>query len=191
MLALVGCSGDEEPPTKSGIAAEWFDALDTAVEQAGQVGPIPKLEQGECPIGPPQIAGVAADGESVVGVSAADSSKRRLICQWSGPVTELVVERFEDLSDLESARQEVSVTGEQDLGVTVQSTETITVGEREFVVRRAVYPSDDSHIDYSVWFFDEEGSGMAILDVETTQARQLITTYTAQQAAEDLEQLLP
>ena len=81
--------------------------------------------------------------------------------------------------------------GEQDLGVTVQTTEEITVDEHEFIVRRAVFPTDDSHIDYSVWFFDEARPGMVILDVATTKDRGLIKSYTSQQAAEDLAALLP
>ena len=57
------------------------------------------------------------------------------------------------------------------------------------VVRKS-FPTNDSHIDYGVTYLDTAGMGLVRLDVETTDDRGLIDSYTAQQAAQDLAALL-
>ncbi|HXH77136.1 hypothetical protein [Nocardioides sp.] len=190
VLTLVGCSEGQEPETATAIDPEWYDALDSAVEAGGGVGPIPKLERGECPLGTPEIAGEEVGGEARVGAAAVDGSRRRLVCEWPQPETELVVVRFEDPTALESAREEVAVVGERDLGVSVQTTEEITVDGHDLVVRRTVETENAERTSYYVSFFDDDGLGMATLDV-AGPVGELPEGYTSQQAAEDLAALLP
>ncbi|PUA81925.1 hypothetical protein C7S10_07725 [Nocardioides currus] len=188
---LSGCSGDNpEPERSTGVDPEWYDALDAAVEDAGEVGDIPTLRSDDCPLDTPAVAGEELDGDTDVGVSTLGDSGHRLVCRWSPPATDLVLTRFDDPAELELARDEVGEPGEQDNGDNVETTETITVGDRDLVVRRTVYPTNDSHIDYAAWYFDDESAGLVLLDVETTETRGLIESYDAQQAAEDLAALL-
>lgn len=190
VLGLAGCSDGQEAETATAIDPGWYDALDSAVEAEGGVGPIPKLERGDCPLGVPEIAGEAVGGDALVGASAVEGSRRRLVCQWPQPETELVVVRFEDATALESAREEVAVIGERDLGVSVQTTEEVTVDGHDFVVRRTVEPANADRTHYYVSFFDDEGLGMVTLDVAGAPG-DLAEGYTSQQAAEDLAALLP
>lgn len=189
-LVLAGCSGEDEPELSEGVDAGWYDAVDEAVEDADDVGEIPVLARGECPIDTPEIAGEELDDQPDVGVSTLGDSGHRLICSWSPPATNLVVSRFDDPAELELARAEVGEVGEQDNGANVQVTEAITVGERDFFVRRTVYPTNDTHIDYDVWYLDDDEAGMVLLEVEAGDDRDLISTYDTQQAAEDLADLL-
>ena len=194
MFTGSACSGGEdegEPARATGVDPDWYAELDKAVEEAGPVGEIPTLSRGECPLETPVIAGNDLDEDSPdVGVSALGDSGHRLVCRWSPPATDLVVSRFEDPAELELTRESVGQLGEQDNGDNVRFTEKITVGEREFFVRRTVFPTNDAHIDYSVWFLDEDELGVVLLDIETTDTDDLIETYDAQQAAEDMAALL-
>lgn len=190
-LVLSGCSGDDEPARTTGVDPEWYSALEEAVADAGEIGEVPTLKKDDCPLGdPPVVAGEEVEEGAYVGVSTLGDSGHRLICQWSPPATDLIVSRFDEAGELELARDEVSTVGEQDNGANVQVTEAITVGERDFFVRRTVFPTNDSHIDYAVWHFDDDNAAMVLLEVETTDTRDLITSYDAQQAAEDLAALL-
>ena len=190
MLSVSGCGGDE-PVRATGVDPDWYVELDRAVEDADGVGTIPVLSQGSCPLEDPVIAGTDLDEDTPdVGVSTLGDSGHRLICRWSPPATALIVTRFDDPAELELARDSLSELGEQDNGENVELTEMITVGEREFFVRRTVFPTNDSHIDYSVWFLDDEEQGMVLLDVEAGDTDDLIETYDSQQAAEDMADLL-
>lgn len=191
-VSVSGCGGDDDEPVRAtGVDPDWYVELDRAVEDADDVGTIPVLSQGSCPLEAPVIAGTDLDEDTPdVGVSTLGESGHRLICRWSPPATALIVTRFDDPAELELARDSLSELGEQDNGDNVQVTEMITVGEREFFVRRTVFPTNDSHIDYSVWFLDEEEQGMVLLDVEAGDTDDLIETYDAQQAAEDMAALL-
>lgn len=190
VVVASGCSGEDEPERTSGVDLAWYDALDEAVADADDVGAVPVLSRGSCPIDTPVIAGEELDGSTDVGVSTLGDSGHRLICGWSPPATDLVVTRFEDPAELDLARDEVARLGEQDNGANVQTTTAVTVGEREIFVRRTVFPTNDTHIDYAAWYFDDEAAGMVLLDVEAGDERDLIDDYDAQQAAEDLAALL-
>lgn len=192
VLTLSGCSEGQEPETgtETAIDPEWYDALDSAVEDEGAVGPNPKLERGECPLGAPEIAGDEVGGDTVVGASEVEGSRRSLVCRWQQPATELVVVRFDDSTALESAREEVAEVGERDLGFSVQTTEKITVDGLELVVRRTVEPANADRTSYAVSFFDDNGLGMASLAVGGPTGDP-VEGYTSQQAAEDLAALLP
>ncbi|WP_322921302.1 hypothetical protein [Nocardioides renjunii] len=190
-FTLAACSDEPAPVRETGVDPEWYAELDRAVEDADQVGDVPVLSSGSCPIDTPEVAGHDLDEDSPdVGVSTLGDSGHRLICSWSPPATDLVVARFDDPAELELAREDVSRVGEVDNGQNVQVTEAITVGRREFFVRRTTFPTNDSHIDYAVWFLDEDEQGLVLLDVETTDTHDLIETYDAQQAAQDLADLL-
>ena len=192
LLTTGGCGGgdDDSPARTTGVDPAWYDELEAAVDDAGEIGEIPTLESGDCPLDTPSIAGEELEDDPDVGVSTLGDSGHRLICRWSPPATDLVVTRFDDDAELELAQSEVSQEGEVDNGDNVQSTEVITVGQRELVVRRTEFPTNDSHIDYAVWYFDPDGSGMVLLDVEASDERDLIETYDAQQAADDMDALL-
>lgn len=193
-IALVvvtsGCSGEDEPERRSGVDPGWFEAVDEAVADADGIGEVPVLSRGSCPFDTPVIAGEELDGSTDVGVSTLGDSGHRLICGWSPPATDLVVTRFEDPAELDLARDEVARLGEQDNGANVQTTTAVTVGEREIFVRRTVFPTNDTHIGYAAWYFDDASAGMVLLDVEAGDERDLIDDYDAQQAAEDLAALL-
>ncbi len=194
LLVLAGCSGDDEPERTTGVDPEWYDALDRAVadaeEDRGELGEMPVLTRAECPLDTPEIAGEEIDDDPDMGVSSLGESGHRLICQWSPPATDLIVTRFEDPAELELARQAVSVLGTDDNGANVQETEAITVGERDFFVRRTTFPTNDSHVDYAVWYLDDADDAMVLLEVEASDTRDLIESYDTQQAAEDLAALL-
>ena len=193
LVVLCGCSGDggdEQPSRSTGVDPGWYDALEEAVADAGQVSGMPVLSRGPCPIDTPVVAGEELDDTPDVGVSTLGDSGHRLICSWSPPATDLVVSRFEDPAELELAREEVGTVGEEDNGANRQRTSAITVGEREIYVRRTVYPTNDTHIDYAAWYLDDENLGMVLLDVEAGDERDLVQSYDTQQAAEDLAALL-
>ena len=189
-FTMSGCTGEDEPERTSGVDPAWYDAVDEAVADADGVGEVPVLSRGSCPLDTPVIAGEELDGSADVGVSTLGDSGHRLICGWSPPATDLVVTRFEDPAELDLAREEVARLGEQDNGANVQTTTAVTVGEREIFVRRTVFPTNDTHIDYAAWYLDDDGGGMVLLDVEAGDERDLIDDYDAQQAAEDLAALL-
>ena len=188
LVMASGCTGEDERPV--GVDPEWYDAVDEAVADADQVGEMPVLSRGSCPVDTPVVAGEELDGSTDVGVSTLGDSGHRLICRWSPPATDLVVTRFEDAAELELARAEVGEVGEVDNGANVETTTAITVGEREIFVRRTVYPTNDTHVDYAAWYLDDENAGMVLLDVEAGDERDLIDSYDDQQAAEDLAALL-
>ncbi len=68
----------------------------------------------------------------------------------------------------------------------VQTEQTLTAGAREILVKKTVYPTNDSHIDYAAYYFDDANLCTALLEVESTDTRGLIESYDEQQAADDL-----
>lgn len=194
-MMLGGCSDDSadddaDPGRTTGVDTEWYDELDAAVAGAGEVGSVPVLERGDCPIDTPEVDGEELDDSPDVGVSSVGESGHRLICSWSPPATDLVVTQFEDAAELELARDEIGQVGTQDNGANVQVTEAITVGERDFYVRQTTFPTNDAHVDYDAWYLDDDNTGFVLLSVEAADERNLIETYDAQQAAQDLADLL-
>ena len=100
---------------------------------------------------------------------------------------DLVVARFTDAAEfatVDAARRAQQEPGNE------QTDSEIVVGDRTFVVIRTVFPTNDSHIDYAVTYLDEAEQGLVRLDIETTDTRDLIDTYDARRAAEDLAALL-
>ena len=200
LVMLAGCTGEDPdkdsgrvsggPALATGVDPAWYAAVEQEVADADQVGAIPVLSRGECPLPTPRIAGEELDDDPDVGVSTLGDSGERLVCRWSPPSTDVVVTRFDDPAELELARAEVSEVGEVDNGDNVRVTEAITLGERELFVRRTTYPTNDTHISYSAWYLDDEKSGLVLLDVDAGETRDLIETYDSQQAAEDLAALL-
>ena len=185
-------SSDSATATGSGVPREWYAALGenvAAAEQADEFGGIPVIYPEErCDITDSvSIAGEDTEREAGSGVSTVGTSGSRYVCQFSGPSVDLVVARFTDAAEfatVDAARRAQQEAGNE------QSDFEIIVGDRTFVVIRTVFPTNDSHIDYAVTYLDEAEQGLVRLDIEATDTRDLIDTYDARRAAEDLAAVL-
>jgi hypothetical protein len=200
-LLLAGCTstepGQAQPPASSaggsaGVPAAWYEALDERfadAEKDGPVGEVPTIVMdAECDLTDSVgIAGEPTERQSGSGVRTLGASGHSLVCTFSGPSVDLSINRFSDASELpavDAGRRATTESGNE------QIEQEIVLGSRTFVVVRKSFPTNDSHIDYGVTYLDTAGMGLVRLDVETTDDRGLIDSYTAQQAAQDLAALL-
>lgn len=180
-------SGAGTPSGTSGLPAALVERTDKAYRDAGSpTDEVPTLDpEDECPLHvDTQVAGKKNESDGA-GVSTIGSSGHRVVCEGTEPSTTFSVGHFTsagELSELESSSGAQTEAGNQQTG----STET--VGNRTFTVVRTSYPTNDSHIDYTVTITDRGQLAYAVLQVETTdEARQ---TYNSAQAARDLAAML-
>lgn len=174
-----------EPPT--GLPSALVERVEAAYRAAGSpTGQVPELDSdAPCPL---EVDTVVAGNRSRpfgAGVSNIGLSGRRAICDGTEPSTTLSVGHLDDPAEF--AELEAEAGPEQESG-NDQTGSTETVGNRRYTVVRTTYPTNDSHIDYTVTFTDPTQRAYAVLQVETTdEARQ---TYDAPQAARDLAAVL-
>lgn len=149
-------------------------------------GRVPKLDSdAPCPLEIETRVAGAPSRPFGAGASEIGTSGRRVVCKGSRPSTTFSVGRLDD--PIEFGKLVDGLGPEQEAG-NVQAGSTETVGNRSFDVVRTSYPTNDSHIDYTVTLTDPAQQAYATLQVETTgDARQ---TYNAAQAAQDLAAML-
>ena len=171
----------------TGLPAGLIQLVDETYQKAGSPSSdVPELDPDEkCPLGVDvRIAGTEAE-DFGAGVSTIGDTGHRAVCDYTDPSATLSVGHFTDRSEL---TQVESSAGPQQEAGNEQTGSTETVGNRRFTVVRTTYPTNDSHIDYTVTFSDAAQLGYAVLQVETTdEARQ---TYNPAQAAKDLAAVL-
>ena len=192
-----GCTstepGEAQPPSVagSGVPSSWYDTLDeryAETEQSGGVRSVPVFENNSgCELDVTvEIAGGPADAD-MNAVHTTGDSGRSYVCRFTEPSGELSVTLFADAAEfatVDEARRAQEQAGNE------QTDEEIVIGSRTFAVVRKSFPTNDSHIDYGVTYLDTDKQGLVRLDVETTDDRGLIDSYTPQQAAQDLATLL-
>ena len=191
--ALAGCGGSkDEKPAGDGVPKSWYAALDknyAAAEKDHTVGSVPELSMDDgCDIAKGvEIKGKNTEGEFGSGVSTLGSSGKRYVCSFEHPSVDLVLATFTDKTEydgLDKARRAQTEAGNE------QSEDTFTIGKREIVVVKRSYPTNATHIDYGASYLDPKHRAIVRLDIETTDTRGLITSYSSRQAAKDLAALL-
>ena len=200
ILCLTACSGASDigggdSSSDSGVARtnevpdNWYQV--TKDELAGAPDPtseIPTIDlDAPCElVDTIDIAGEPAEPFGA-GASALDGTGSRYVCQFSEPSSDLVVVQAGDDSSFAALRENAKAFAETG---NEQTDTTITVGERDILVKKTVYPTNDSHVDYAATYSDDDNLGLVLLDVETSDTRGLIDSYDEQQAAEDLAAIL-
>lgn len=192
---LTGCGplvGDDAAPTASAgpqqpVPTALVARADKAYSDAGSPrSSVPELDlDADCPLDVrTRIAG--QEGKSFgSGVSGIGDTGHRAVCKTSKPSTTLSVGHFTEQAELTELQDNA---GPQQESGNDQTGSTETVDGRTFQVVRTSYPTNDSHIDYTVTITDPAQLAYAALQVETTdKARQ---TYSANQAARDLAEIL-
>lgn len=201
LTGLAGCSSSDQarspldaprPQTNvstgaAGLRAVLVERADAAYQKAGSPnGDTPELHPDEkCPLGVDvRVAGRQPE-EFGAGVSALGESGHRAVCEYTDPSVTFSVGHFDNASELADVVR--SAGPQQEVG-NAQTGSIETVGNRRFTVVRTTYPTNDTHIDYSVTITDPTQLAYAVLQVETTdEARQ---TYNSGQAARDLAAVL-
>ncbi len=192
--SLAGCGGGgkDQKPAGEGVPRSWYAALDrnyAAAEKDGPVGSVPELKMDDgCDITKAvEIKGKDTGSEFGSGVSSLGSSGRRYVCSFNDPSASLVLATFKDKAEyagVDEARRAQTVAGNE------ESEDTFTIGKREIVVVKRSYPTNATHIDYGASYLDPTHRAIVRLDVETSDTRGLITSYSSRQAAKDLAALL-
>lgn len=133
----------------------------------------------------------ACAGEAVetfgTGASTLGAAGTRYFCSFTDPSVDLIVVQMDDdasYAELQQSAKAYSEAGNE------QTDTMVTIGEREILVKKTVYPTNDTHIDYTATYFDADNLGTVILEVEAGETRGLIDSYDEQQAAEDLAAIL-
>jgi hypothetical protein len=171
----------------AGLPAVLVQRVDSAYEKAGRPSSdVPELDSdASCPLEVSmRIAGAEVE-QFGAGVSTIGDTGHRVVCEGTDPSITLSVGHLTSGPELTELQDNA---GPQQEAGNEQTGSTETVGNRRFTVVRTTYPTNDSHIDYTVTLTDPAELAYAVLQVETTDdARE---TYSSNQAARDLAAML-
>lgn len=147
---------------------------------------VPELDlDAKCPLDLDTLVAGQKNKSFGSGVSGIGDSGHRAVCEGTKPSTTLSVGRFTDQAEF--AELQADAVPQQEAG-NEQTGSTENVDGRTFSVVRTTYPTNDTHIDYTVTVTDPAQLAYVVLQIETTdEARQ---TYSPNQAARDLSAML-
>ena len=190
-LATAACgssTSSPEPTSGSGdvIPAAWYATVAEQFEKAGDPSSTPTIDlDADCAFDATvRIAGKGPRGFGA-GASSVGETGRRYQCNFTDPSSYLIVGTFTedaDFVDVADSLMAVMQAGNE------QTEETFTVAGRSIRVVKTVYPTNSTHIDYAASVVDPANKAYALFTVETT--RDLKSTYTSRQAAEDFTAVL-